>query len=449
MVGVKRRRSRKRHDLCVWMNGCLVGTWTVREHGVQKFQYVDDWIKSEAGRALSLSLPFQAGSVPHEGAVVENFFENLLPENREIRERLQHKFGAGSARAFDLLAEIGRDCAGAVQLLPEGSEPEGWDQLQSEVMSDEQVEKALKNMLSIRLPGQVDDDFRISIAGAQEKTALLRRDGGWHKPLGATPTTHIFKLPLGRVGNMRADLSTSVENEWLCSKIMAAYGVEVAHCDYKVFGDTKALIVERFDRKKSGQGEYFLRLPQEDMCQAMGVSPATKYEADGGPGIQQIMELLRGSSRHEDDRRDFFKAQILFWILAATDGHAKNFSIFHERKGLYRMTPLYDVLSAWPIIGKGANHLQWQDAKLAMAFRTKNAHYGLSYIQRRHFNGVAAKLGLGESAEDIIEEILSATPGVIETVREMLPDGFPVQVVDSILQGVGQSAERLKKMPVA
>lgn len=448
MVDVKRRRSRKRHDLNVWMNGRLVGIWTVREHGPPKFQYVDDWIKSDAGRVLSLSLPFQAGNSPHEGAVVENYFENLLPENKEIRERLQHKFGVGSARAFDLLTEIGRDCVGAVQILPESSEPEGWNQIQSEALLDEQVEKALKNVVSTKLPGQADEDFRISIAGAQEKTALLWRDGGWHKPLGATPTTHILKLPLGLVGHMRADLGASVENEWLCSKIMGAYGLEVAHCDYKVFGETKALIVERFDRKESDQGEYFLRIPQEDMCQAMGVAPASKYEAEGGPGMRQIMELLRGSSHHEHDRRAFFKAQILFWMLAATDGHAKNFSIFHQRKGLYRMTPLYDVLSAWPIIGKGANHLQWQDAKLAMAFRTKNAHYELSYIQRRHFNSVAAKLGLGANAEDIIDEILQDTPHVIEKVQGMLREGFPEQVAESILQGVRKSAEKLKSMPV-
>jgi len=418
----------------------------VREHRPPKFQYSDEWIQSGVGRVLSLSLPFLPGNPPHEGAVVEHFFENLLPENKDIRERLQRKFGVGSTRAFDLLAEIGRDCVGAVQLLPEGSEPEGWDQIQSEAISDEQVERMLNNVASNKLPGQTDDDFRISIAGAQEKTALLWRDGGWHKPSGATPTTHIFKLPLGLVGNMRADYGTSVENEWLCSKIMAAYGLEVAHCDYKVFGDTKVLIVERFDRKKSGHGEYFLRLPQEDMCQAMGVSPTAKYEVDGGPGMQQILELLRGSRCHEKDRHDFFKAQILFWILAATDGHAKNFSIFHERESLYRMTPLYDILSAWPVIGKGANHLQWQDAKLAMAFRTKNAHYGLSYIQRRHFNSVAAKLGLGESAEDIINEILLATPDVIATVRGMLPEDYPVQVADSILQGATKSVERLKRM---
>jgi len=363
MVEVKRRRSRKRHDLNVWMNGSFVGTWTVREHGAPQFQYDDEWVRSENARILSLSLPFQPGNPPHEGPVVENFFDNLLPENKAICERLQHKFGAASTRAFDLLAEIGRDCAGAVQILPEGDEPEGWDEIQSEPMTDEQVEKALKNAVTNTLPGQADEDFRISIAGAQEKTALLWQNKRWHKPLGATPTTHILKLPLGLVGHMEADLSTSIENEWLCSKIMAAYGVEIANCDYQVFGDTKALIVERFDRRKSDQGSYWLRLPQEDMCQAMGVAPAAKYESDGGPGMAAILELLRGSSQHGQDRHSFFKAQILFWMLAATDGHAKNFSIFHQRQNSYRMTPLYDVLSAWPVIGNSRNQIPWRGAK--------------------------------------------------------------------------------------
>lgn len=449
MVDVKRRRSRKRHDLNVWMNGSLVGLWSVTEHGPPKFQYANEWIKSDNARILSLSLPFQPGNPAHKGPFVQNYFENLLPENKEIRERLQHKFGASSAHAFDLLAEIGRDCVGAVQILPEGAEPEGWNQIQSEPLTTEQVEKALKNVVTNQLPGQAGEDCRISIAGAQEKTALLWQKQGWHKPLGATPTTHILKLPLGLVGNMQADLTASVENEWLCSKIMAAYGVDIAECDYEVFGETKALIVKRFDRKKSDLGEYLLRLPQEDMCQAMGVAPTAKYEAEGGPGFAAIMDLLRGSSQNEHNRHTFFKAQILFWMLAAIDGHAKNFSIFHERQDTYRMTPLYDVLSAWPVIGKGANHIQWQDAKLAMAFRTKNAHYKLSHIQRRHFNGVAAKFGLGENAESIIDEILQTTPNVIETVEGVLPVGFPEQVADSILQGLGKSAERLKRMPVA
>ena len=142
------------------------------------------------------------------------------------------------------------------------------------------------------------------------------------------------------------------------------------------------------------------------------------------------------------------KAQILFWMLAATDGHAKNFSIFHERNATYRMTPLYDVLSVWPIIGDGPNQLSWHRAKLAMAWRSENAHYRLSEIRRRHFNRVAANLGVGKNAEDIIEELLVATPTSIDKVRSQLPNSFPEQVTERIFEGLNGSAESLRKMPI-
>lgn len=424
-----------------------MGTWTVGERHPAKFQYADSWIASPRARVLSLSLPFLPGNSAHEGEVVENYFDNLLPDNKEIRERLQRKFSTESSQAFDLLNEIGRDCVGAVQLLPEDEAPEGWDQIQSEPLSDKQVELALRGAVTNQLVDEEDGDYRISIAGAQEKTALLWHEGAWHKPLGATPTTHILKLPLGLVGGMQADFRTSVENEWLCSKIIDQYGLEVACCDIGVFGGTKALVVERFDRKLSEQGEYWLRLPQEDMCQATGTAPSRKYEENGGPGIETILDILRGSREQEKDRQDFFKTQIIFWLLAATDGHAKNFSIFHEQSGTYRMTPLYDVLSAWPIIGSGRNQLPKKKAKLAMALRSKNAHYLLSTIQRRHFNKVAARCGLGKNAEFLIEEIVDQTPMVIEQVRKLIPEGFPTDVSEAILTGLQDAAEKLTKMP--
>lgn len=447
MVDPKKRRPRKHHRLNVWMNGEWVGIWEVAERKPARFQYAESWVVSSHARVLSLSLPFLPGNRPHEGAVVENYFDNLLPDNKEIRERLRRKFSVGSARAFDLLAEIGRDCVGAVQLLPEDEEPQGWNQILAKPLTEHDVETALKGAVTNGMADLDDDDFRISIAGAQEKTALLFHEGSWHKPLGSTPTTHILKLPLGLVGNMRADLRTSVENEWMCSKIIEGFGLDVAHCDIGVFGEEKALIVNRFDRKLAASGDYWLRLPQEDMCQAMGISPSLKYEADGGPGIESILELLRGSSQHERDRQAFFKTQILFWMLAATDGHAKNFSIYHERLGTYRMTPLYDILSAWPIIGTGAQQLAWKKAKLAMAFRSKNAHYELAKIQRRHFNVVAKECGIGENAEEMIQEILAETPIVIEKVQVQLPETFPPEVSQTILAGLGKSAETLASMP--
>jgi serine/threonine-protein kinase HipA len=347
------------------------------------------------------------------------------------------------------LDEIGRDCVGAIHLIPENEEPHGWNRISATPLTDMQVESILRAVVTPAFGGQEEaDEIRISIAGAQEKTALLWHDEQWHAPKGATPTTHILKLPLGLVGNMKADMSTSVENEWLCSKLIAAYGMDVADCHIQVFGETKALVVKRFDRRLAHRGKYWLRLPQEDMCQATGTPAAARYEADNGPGMKKILDLLRGSSRQEHDRRAFLKTQILFWMLAATDGHAKNFSIFHERNATYRMTPLYDVLSAWPIIGDGPKQLSWRRAKVAMAWRSENPHYRLSEIRRRHFNRVAASLGVGKNAEDIIEELLVHTPKAIDDVRAQLPNHFPQQVAERIFEGLNSAAGSLRKMSI-
>jgi serine/threonine-protein kinase HipA len=445
MVSPVRRRSKNRQSLNLWMNGQLAGSWHVRKHKPQQFQYADSWLNSPHGRMLSLSMPFQPGNSPFEGDVVENFFDNLLPDSSEIRRRIQQNFGTRGLSPFELLTEIGRDCVGAIQLLPEDKEPIGWNRIEARSLTELEVEKHLHAAVVTALPGEEQEGFRISIAGAQEKTALLRHDNQWYAPVGVTPTTHILKLPLGLVGNMRADMSASIENEWLCSKIMEAYGIETAHCDMAQFGETKALVVQRFDRKLSAKGDYWLRLPQEDMCQALGKAPSLKYENDGGPGMADILELLRGSSMAEQDRRAFYKVQILFWMLAATDGHAKNFSLFHEASGTYRMTPLYDVLSTWPIMGNKANHLSWHDAKLAMAFRSKSAHYKLKDIYPRHFHAVANKLGLGGAVDQILEEIVAETPTVISKLGSMLPEDFPQRVADTIFSGLEESAKKIQR----
>ena len=140
-----------------------------------------------------------------------------------------------------------------------------------------------------------DDAFRISLAGAQEKTALLWHKGAWHRPTGATPTTHILKLPIG-VSPQGIDLSTSVENEWLCAQIVREYGIPVAPCRIETFGERKTLVVERFDRQLAADGAWWLRLPQEDFCQSTATPPALKYENDGGPGIRTKASSRRSSA---------------------------------------------------------------------------------------------------------------------------------------------------------
>ena len=107
---------------------------------------------------------------------------------------------------------------------------------------------------------------------------------------------------------------------------MHAYSQPVAHTEIAHFGAIKALVVERFDRIWAKDGRL-VRLPQEDCCQALSIPPALKYQSDGGPGIVEISQLLRRSDEPMQDQKAFFKANILFWLMGATDGHAKNFSI--------------------------------------------------------------------------------------------------------------------------
>lgn len=444
------RRSRAR-ALSVWVNGKLAGEWRIPVRGETAFQYDAAWVESEEGRSLSLSLPFSLDNGSIKGRPVECYFDNLLPDADLIRKRVQDRFHTGSRDPFDLLATIGRDCVGAVQLLPSGEQPKDVFTIDAVPLSEAEVVQALiRAVAPVSVAAQpADDDFRISIAGAQEKTAFLRHDGMWCRPLGATPTTHIFKLPLGLVGGMQADMRTSVENEWLCARILRAYGLPVASCEIGRFGSQKVLIVERFDRQLHSSGKYWLRLVQEDFCQATATPSSMKYESDRGPGMLDIARILRGSVNRDADLACLLKAQLLFWMLAATDGHAKNFSIRILSQGRFQLTPLYDVLSLWPVVGEGPNKISWHDAKLAMSVRGKNKHYLLKDIQRRHFNAIAALCGVGETAEPLINEVLAATPAVIASVQKDLPPGFPQHVLDAILQGLMKSAQQLEAMPVA
>lgn len=429
--------------LCIWMNGQRVGTWT-QSRGTHLLQYDPTWVDSPAGRVLSLSLPFTPGNVAHRGDAVANYFDNLLPDSDAIRSRIRSRFATASTEAFDLLTAIGRDCVGAVQLLPDGETPTGFDRIDAEPLTDAEVEQMIAATLSGgRVLGQPEaDEFRISLAGAQEKTALLFHRGKWCRPLGATPTTHILKLPLGLVGHMQMDMKDSVENEWLCSRVMQAFDLNTASCEIVEFGARKVLAVERFDRARQSGG-WIARLPQEDFCQALGRPSTQKYESDGGPGVREILRILETGERPAADMRAFLKAQVVYWMLAATDGHAKNFSLFHERGGTYRLTPFYDVLSAWPIIGTGANQLDWHKVKLAMAVRSKNPHWKLSEIKARHWVETAKRCGIADM-EAIIADVVSRTPAVIERVGAAIKKGFPAQIADSILNGVRASSERLQ-----
>ena len=442
------RRS-KTQTLALWANGTYVGRWTVTARGDMELQYAPAWRASAVGRPLSLSLPFGLGDEPLKGSAVEHYFDNLLPDSPAIRKRVAERFRTGSVESFDLLWAIGRDCVGALQFLPEGAAPEGQDRVEGVEADEPAIERHLLEVVTPDRFGarDPDDDFRISLAGAQEKDAFLRWNGRWMKPRRATPTTHIFKLPLGLVGGKQADFSTSVDNEWLCLKLIDAYGLPVPQAEIATFGQQRVLVVERFDRTVSADGQRLLRLVQEDFCQATGTSPLVKYEAEGGPGLGVLFNLLQQSVEAERDLRTLMASQLLFWMLRAPDGHAKNFSIHLLPGGRYRMTPLYDVMSAYPVMGDGPNQWSPRALKLAMALVGKNRHYEAERIQRRHFNSTAKRFGYGETAEPMIRELVERTPAVIDQVQQALPAGFSQEVADKVLGGLQSAARALEGMP--
>jgi serine/threonine-protein kinase HipA len=438
-------RPSQRRALGLWLNEVRVGTWSIDARGGHEFRYEESWLLHPQARPISLSLPLAEAGYAYRGGVVSAYFDNLLPDSSEIRQRIRSRYGAASLSAFDLLAEIGRDCVGAIQLLPADDAPSPADRIEGRPIDEHEIAAILKGLTAMGSGGRAtDEEFRISLAGAQEKTALLRHEGGWLVPHGATPSTHIIKLPLGKTGGLGLDMTGSVENEWLCSKIAAAVGLEAANCEIASFEDVTALVVERFDRRRADDGKRIIRLPQEDFCQITGTPPSGKYESDGGPGIETIMRILLGSQGAAKDREAFFTAQVLFWLLAAPDGHAKNYSVFIERGGRFRLTPLYDIMSAYPVLGHGKGLIPSEKLRLAMAFKGKSRHFEWGKISPRHIRETAGLCGFENFIETVIERLTRAVPMAMQEIARKLPGGFPSAISDPILQGIEARAKQLE-----
>lgn len=426
--------------LTVALNGIRVGALGRERSGAMSFQYTEDWLNRPGARAISLSLPLTRR--PYEGERVFNFFDNLLPDSDTLRSRMQARFRTPTKHPFDLLASIGRDCIGAIQVYPDNASIQDIRRINATPLSDEAIGSLLSSYRDAPLGMARDTDFRISLAGAQEKTALLWHQDQWQLPTGPTPTSHIFKLPIGFLEHSNIDLRESGENEWLCLQILQAFEMPTAHAELRTFGGQTVLVVERFDRRWSSDGSWLMRLPQEDFCQALGVAPALKYESDGGPGISQCMKLLQGSQQATRDRERFFTAQVLFWLLSAIDGHAKNFSLFIEPDSAYRMTPLYDVISAYPLMAQGS--LAPERAKMAMALKGRNRHYHWARILPRHFQNTARLSGFSpERASVLMLDIAKKAECVMEQITAGLPPEFPSKVSEPIINGVTEKAREL------
>lgn len=360
-------------------------------------------------------------------------FENLLPDSDKLRRLVAEKVGARGVDAYSLLAKIGHDCVGALQFIAGDEDaPDTTGKIEGEAVDAAAIEKILNGLSQAPLGLTRDDGFRISVAGAQEKTALLWHNGQWIKPHGTTPTTHLIKTQIGKLPD-GIDLSDSVENEYYCLKLTAAFGLPVNTASIETFGETKALVIERFDRRWTKDGRL-LRLPQEDCCQALSVPPTLKYQNEGGPGMIDVLGLLNGSDTPIEDQDIFLKAQLVFWLMGATDAHAKNFSLFLSPGGSYRMTPLYDIVTAQGALD--ARQIERKQMTMAMSVGDSR-HYRFDQIHGRHFMQTALRAGLSRKrATDIIEEIAARAPDAVEEAANALPETFPQAIVETVSKAV-------------
>lgn len=423
-------RKKAYTPLDIYLNGRLVGKLNRQASGAVDFVYDPDWLAWEHAMPVSRSFPLREDR--YIGEPVLAVFDNLLPDNDAIRKRLAERVGASGTDAYNLLSKVGRDCVGALQFLPEGEEPGDINEITGKPLTKKAVAKIMRSLESAPLGLDEDEDFRISLAGAHEKTALLYHEGRWQKPVGTTPTTHILKPVIGKLPN-GLDLTHSVENEYICMTLANALGLKSANVKIADFEDQHVLVIERFDRHWTKDGRL-LRLPQEDMCQALSVPPTLKYESEGGPGMVDILNLLKESDTPAEDQAMFLKAQIVFWMIGATDGHAKNFSIYLLPGGRFHMTPLYDILSVAP--NHAAAQLQRKQVRLAMAVGDKR-HYRLHQIMPRHFIQTAKKAGIGtQIVEDIFSELSAQIPKAISATEKKLTKNFPAEVAGPLFESL-------------
>lgn len=407
--------------LGVFIGEMEAGTVVQERNGRLRFAYTPGYAHRDDAIPLSLSMPLTEESHPHDR--IHPWLWNLLPDNEIVLERWARRFGVSARNAFSLLREIGEDCSGAVRFVV-GGESRSRDGGRRKLESEEIARRLQALARDPALGRESRDPGQFSLAGAQTKTALQFDGSAWYLPWGSEPTTHILKLP-------RADPSGHLENELFCMRLAAAMEMPVAPTEIMTFGHERALVSRRYDRTRIG--DRWVRVHQEDACQALAVHPARKYENDGGPGIVEIMELLNRTSKPVDDRKRFIEAIVFNYLILGSDAHAKNFSLLLGPHGQIRLAPLYDIASLLPYAS------QRSDFRFAMRI---GRHYRDEQIQRRHFASAAraCEFPVAEMMETLsrqAERIPDAMSGV---AAELSESGITHPIIGQLVDGISDRA---------
>ena len=321
--------------LSVWWDRKLVGDLSLNQYGEPKFTYAGAWLALEDARAISMSLPLRTEAFNRRETLP--FFEGLLPEAAQ-RTAIAQTLGISERNEFRLLEELGGDIAGALEVWPAGETPPPAQTASSnQPLSDDQLVDLIKQLPTRPMLAGGQAGLRLSLAGAQSKLPITLTEGKVTLPAPGQPTTHILKPEIPRFDG-------TTENEALCMTLADQIGLEVASTEYRAIGDTRFLLIERYDRRQTENGS-FQRLHQEDFCQALGKTSAQKYAADGGPVFSDCFKLIRrATARPAAEALKLLDAALFNTVIGNADAHAKNFSLLHKPTGT-ELSPFYDLLS--------------------------------------------------------------------------------------------------------
>ncbi len=327
--------------LQVYLGTQQVGEIERRGPGRYRFSYSSAALtrRSPGGIQLSASLPPRAEVfTPSE---TSPFFEGLLPEGA-VRTAIARSFRISEEDGFGLLRALGADCAGAVTVLPPDHEPPVPGPGSLRALSDEQLVQLVADLPHHPLGvDPTEAGVRLSLGGIQHKLVLAGSSlRGFSQPLEGAPSTCLLKPEFGQYPGL-------VVNEAFCMKVARSTGLRTAFANEIEVGSTPCLYVERFDREFDADGNAIRRVHQEDMCQALGVSPVAKYEDNGGPSIADIIRLLRTirGPFMARDVNEFIHAVLINFLLGNSDAHGKNFALLYEPRAGVRLAPVYDIVS--------------------------------------------------------------------------------------------------------
>lgn len=403
--------------LDIYLGQDKIGSIEQTEKGQLAFSYSEDWLASSSCIPISLSLPLQIQ--PFDDQTTRVWFANLLPEGR-IRETIAKRYGVNARNEFSMLKSIGRDCAGAISIWPQG-------EYEARKFKQKLIDKSdlAKLITNRKLPLLIadNDEVRLSLAGAQEKLPLIYKKNEFYLAKGGAASTHILKPEI-------EDLESSVANEIFCMRLASECGLNTAKANIvRLNQRVKVALIERFDRIQ--EEDNVVRIHQEDFCQALGLPPEFKYQSEGGPDLLSCINAIRKwSTKPGKDVIAFIDWVIFNVFIGNCDSHAKNVSFIFAKNGP-ELAPFYDLIST--IVYEGLSD------KLSMDIGDENR---ISWLQQRHWERLADEIDVKPKL--VFDRLRLMNGKIIKASEDVTNDMKAVAIVDKIVLHIKSVSKKVR-----